>query len=74
MTENTNENGDRDDSMYTLHWERQGTAWQLRCGESTYAFQLPESIFRLWLDKSTDELSRKKEALHCKEELMNFES
>lgn len=54
-----------------LHWERQGAAWQLRCGKSTYAFQLPESIFRLWLDKSTDELSRKKEALHCKEEFLS---
>lgn len=26
---------------------------------------------RLWLDKSTDELSRKREALHCKEEFLS---
>lgn len=60
-----------DQEMYTLHWDRQGAPWRLRCGKSTYAFQLPESIFRLWLGKSTDELSRKKEALHCKTEFFS---
>lgn len=60
-----------DQEMYTLHWDRQGAPWRLRCGKSTYAFQLPESIFRLWLSKSTDELSRKKEALHCKTEFFS---
>lgn len=57
--------------MYTLHWDRQGAPWRLRCGKSTYAFQLSESIFRLWLGKSTDELSRKKEALHYKTEFFS---
>lgn len=60
-----------DGSMYTLHWDRPGVAWRLRCGKSTYAFQLPEAILHLWLDKSTDELSRKREALYCKEELLS---
>lgn len=66
-------NGEKrfDKEMYTLHWDRQRAPWRLRCGESTYAFQLPESIFRLWLGKSTDELSRKKEALHCKTEFFS---
>ena len=66
-------NGEKrfDGSMYTLHWDKQGAAWQLCCGESTYDFQLPEALLHLWLDKSTDELSRKREALHCKEEFLS---
>lgn len=59
------------DSMYTLHWDGQGETWRLQCGKSSYLFQLPEAIFRLWLDKSKDELSRKREALHCKEEFFS---
>lgn len=60
-----------DEKMYTLHWSRQDAPWQLRCGESLYAFQLPEAVFRLWLTKSTDELSRKKEAIRCKTEFFS---
>ena len=60
-----------DETMYTLHWNRQESPWQLCCGKSTYAFQLPEAVFRLWLAKSTDELSQKREALRCKTEFFS---
>lgn len=55
-----------DDNKYTLHWESCNEPWQLRCGESTYVFQLPDSILRLWLGKSTSQLKMKQEAINCK--------
>lgn len=31
-----------------------------------YLFQLPESIMKLWLENSTNDLELKKEAINCK--------
>jgi hypothetical protein len=54
------------DEDYTLHWSNPESPWQLVSGGQIYLFQLPESIMKLWLDNSTNELERRKEAINCK--------
>ena len=54
------------DPYYSLHWNTPEEPWTLRSGSESYSFQLPESILKTWLDKSTNELGMKIEALHCK--------
>ena len=54
------------DPYYSLHWRTPKEPWTLRSGNESYLFQLPESILKTWLGKSTNELDMKKEALHCK--------
>lgn len=51
---------------YSLHWNSPEEPWVLVTGEQTYLFQLPDSIFKLWLDNSKNELDMKKEAINCK--------
>lgn len=56
---------------YTLHWSEPSQPWQLRSGQQTYLFQLPESIMKIWLTSSTDDLALKKEAINCKAGLLS---
>ncbi len=51
---------------YSLHWTGPQQPWILRTGGEEYLFQLPESILKTWLSKSTDELEMKREAINCK--------
>ena len=51
---------------YSLHWEDPKEPWILRSDQEEYLFQLPESILKVWLNKSTDELKMKREAINCK--------
>lgn len=59
------ENNEFSDS-YTLHWSNPSQPWELRSGNQVYLFQLPESIMKLWLENSTNDLELKKEAINCK--------
>lgn len=54
------------DPYYSLRWRTPKEPWTLHSGNESYLFQLPESILKTWLGKSTNELDMKKEALHCK--------
>jgi len=54
------------DDYYSLHWNESERSWKLNTAEQTYLFQLPDSIMKLWLDNSTNELEMKKEAINCK--------
>lgn len=51
---------------YSLHWKAPKEPWILRSDQEEYLFQLPESILKVWLNKSTDELKMKREAINCK--------
>ena len=51
---------------YSLHWNEPECLWKLNTADQTYLFQLPDSIMKLWLDNSTNELEMKKEAINCK--------
>ena len=51
---------------YSLHWIDPKEPWILRSGNDEYLFQLPEHILKMWLNKSTDELEMKREAVNCK--------
>lgn len=51
---------------YSLHWEDSKEPWILRSDQEEYLFQLPESILKVWLNKSTYELKMKREAINCK--------
>ena len=54
------------DDYYSLFWEDPTLPWTLRTGDSTYLFQLPKGIMKLWLKNATDELEMKREAIYCK--------
>lgn len=54
------------DDYYSLHWNEPELPWKLNTGVQTYLFQLPNSIMKLWLDNSKNELEMKKEAINCK--------
>lgn len=54
------------DKYYSLHWTHPKEPWLLVSGDEEYLFQLPEDILKVWLDKSTDELQMKQEAIYCK--------
>ena len=56
---------------YSLHWVDPQKPWILRSGHEEYLFQLPESILKEWLNKSTDELEMKREAINCKANLLS---
>ena len=51
---------------FELHWGDLKNVWQLRSGNSTYIFQLPENIMKSWLSKSKNELEMRQEAINCK--------
>lgn len=51
---------------YSLYWNEPVLPWELRTGGQTYLFQLPDRVMKIWLEKSTNELEMKKEALNCK--------
>lgn len=51
---------------YSLRWANPEEPWNLSSGQEEYLFQLPESILKMWLNKSTDELEMKREAINCK--------
>lgn len=51
---------------YSLHWTDSEQPWELRTGENTYSFQLPDNIMRLWLNSAANELELKREAIKCK--------
>lgn len=51
---------------FELHWGNLKNVWQLRSGNSTYLFQLPEDIMKSWLSKSKNELEMRQEAINCK--------
>lgn len=53
-------------NRYSLHWSESTLPWELRTGNQTYLFQLPDSIMRLWLDNASNDLEMKKEAINCK--------
>ncbi len=54
------------DDYYSLHWNEPEFPWKLDTAAQTYLFQLPDSIMKLWLDKATNDLEMKKEAINCK--------
>ena len=56
---------------YSLHWEDPKEPWILRSDQEEYLFQLPESILKVWLNKSTDELKMKREAINCKDSFLS---
>lgn len=52
---------------FELHWNTsQKNIWKLSSGNSTYIFQLPEDIMKLWLSESKNELEMRREAINCK--------
>lgn len=54
------------DDHFELYWGNPKNIWQLKSGNSTYVFQLPEDILKSWLKKSNDELEMRQEAINCK--------
>lgn len=52
--------------FYSLHWSAPNEPWTLRSGAAEYCFQLPEYIMKLWLENSTTDLDRKRNAINCK--------
>lgn len=56
----------RFDQHYSLYWTHPEEPWILKSGNNDYLFQLPKNILKVWLDKSTDELEMKREAIYCK--------
>ena len=51
---------------YSLHWSNQNEPWQLRSGNNSYLFQLPDSILKIWLNNAKNELEMRREAINCK--------
>lgn len=56
---------------YTLHWGDIHSPWELKTVGASYSFQLPETIAKKWITQSSDDLSRKINALHCKERFLS---
>ena len=53
------------DDLYTLHWADRNSLWQLRIGNNSYLFQLPEKIREAWLDNLNGNDLREN-AINCK--------
>lgn len=44
-------------------WSNLSQPWEMRSGNQVYLFQFPESIMKLWLENSTNDLELKKRLL-----------
>lgn len=53
------------DNYYTLHWGSPDSLWELRTGNKSYLFKLPDKIREVWLSNIGDD-DIKENAVNCK--------
>lgn len=56
---------------YTLHWIDKDNPWILNSDGVEYVFQLPDRIAKHWLDNANNDISLRKSAMNCKEEMLS---